>query len=597
MLPRLALTTLCLLCAVPAQTVPATNSLEFFETAVRPILARRCHECHGPDKQKSTLRLDHIQHIMKGGERGPALVPGVPDASRLLRAIGYSDPDLQMPPRERLPDEERETLRRWIADGANWPDEPLFLRRSFEDPLYKVVFRTYVAYLIKQGFTQEFFIEGGRSRTGKTLAPRLGMVAWNVDAFLTSARRDLFFVPIAITYERLVEEGSLVGEIRGDEKEDESVMGLVRARKFLRRRFGSVCVNFGEPVSLADALGDQRAIFVESDSEEAAQHKRKFVEGLGNRIAERINWAVVPNATSVAACALLGAGRRGFFREDLAARMQEVVDLLRLQDVRLTPALDRDEGPFRESIGSLLRNDLIRSAPDPRGEVLYFEEGRRAALDLYRNAIVHYLATPSFLARRLLAGIGVEELRSDLSSWLDLFYYEFFTPIGEVLAAHFEAFIDHFERFGWMERSNGDLRATEKGVAYFEFLSEQTRGVVEVYYATASAVFGMEEKISSKDLRKAARDQLERSELLGEVVTREPASDTTFANAVTLMEEAWDHCARSAGPRRRDLPEVRVIRRPPGVAGASGVRARRPIASASPWIRSTHSISRRQAGW
>jgi glycerol-3-phosphate O-acyltransferase len=418
----------------------------------------------------------------------------------------------------------------WRRVGA------FFLRRSFEDPLYKVVFRTYVAYLIKQGFTQEFFIEGGRSRTGKTLAPRLGMVAWNVDAFLTSARRDLFFVPIAITYERLVEEGALVGEIQGDEKENESVMNLVRARKFLRRRFGSVCVNFGEPVSLADALGDQRALFVESDSEEAAQLKRKFVEGLGNRIVERINWAVVPNATSVAACALLGEGRRGFFREDLAARMQEVVDLLRLQDVRLTPALDRDEGAFRESIGSLLRNDLIRSAPDPRGEVLYFEEGRRAALDLYRNAIVHYLATPSFLARRLLAGVGVEELRSDLSSWLDLFYYEFFTPIGEVLAAHFEAFLDHFERFGWMERTNGDLRATEKGVAYFEFLSEQTRGVVEVYYATASAVLGMEERISSKDLRKAARDQLERSGLLGEVVVREPASDTTFANAVTLME-------------------------------------------------------------
>ena len=124
-----------------------------------------------------------------------------------------------------------------------------FLRRSFEDPLYRIVFRTYVTHLIKQGFTQEFFIEGGRSRTGKTLAPRLGMLAWNVDAFLMTARRDLFFVPIAITYEKLVEESAIVSERRGEKKEAESVLGLVRARKFLRSRFGSVCVNFGEPIS------------------------------------------------------------------------------------------------------------------------------------------------------------------------------------------------------------------------------------------------------------------------------------------------------------------------------------------------------------
>ena len=102
----------------------------------------------------------------------------------------------------------------WRRGGA------FFLRRSFEDPLYRVVFRNYVTYLIKQGYTQEFFIEGGRSRTGKTLAPRLGMLAWNVDAFLQTARHDLFFVPIAITYEYLVEERSIVGEREGEKKEE-----------------------------------------------------------------------------------------------------------------------------------------------------------------------------------------------------------------------------------------------------------------------------------------------------------------------------------------------------------------------------------------
>ena len=137
----------------------------------------------------------------------------------------------------------------WRKAGA------FFMRRSFDDPLYKEVFRGYVAYLVSEGVTQEFFIEGGRSRTGKTLAPRLGILSWEVAAFLDTARRDLFFVPLAITYERLVEEGAMVDELEGREKKDESMLGLVRARKYLQRRFGTVFLNFGEPISLAAAGG------------------------------------------------------------------------------------------------------------------------------------------------------------------------------------------------------------------------------------------------------------------------------------------------------------------------------------------------------
>ncbi|MFP8880534.1 MAG: 1-acyl-sn-glycerol-3-phosphate acyltransferase [Myxococcota bacterium] len=417
----------------------------------------------------------------------------------------------------------------WRRAGA------FFLRRSFEDPLYKVVFRTYVSHLIKQGFPQEFFIEGGRSRTGKSLAPRLGMLSWNVDAFLASARRDMFFVPIAISYERLVEESAMMGELDGETKRAESIWGLVRARKFLRLRFGSVFVNFGEPISMADTLGEGRERFLE-DTPEGNQEKRILVEGLGNRIVERINWAVIPNATSVAACALMGEPRRGMFREELAVRMQQVVDLLRLQDVRLTPALDRDEGGFRESIGSMLSADLIRSDRDMRGEVLYYERGRVRVLDMYRNTIVHYLATPSFLARHLLSSPKIDDVRAELPVWLDLFYFEFFTPKGEVLASHVDAFIDHFERFGWIERSGDRLDATEKGVSYFRFLAEQTRGIVEVYYATSNAVLAMRGSMSRKSLLKAADDHYGRSELLGEVARREAANETAFRGSLDLME-------------------------------------------------------------
>jgi glycerol-3-phosphate O-acyltransferase len=284
------------------------------------------------------------------------------------------------------------------------------------------------------------------------------------------------------------------------------------------------------------------------------EQKRKFVESLGNRIAERINWAVVPNATAVAACALLGEGRRGVFREELVNRMREIVEFLRLQDARLTPSLTAVGGDFHEAIGSLIASGLIRSSQDARGEVLYFENNRRTALDLYRNGIVHYLAAPSFLARCLSSDTTLGELRSDLSEWLDLFYYEFFTPRGEVLAAHLDAFVDHFERAGWIERNAGVIRPTGMGVDNFASLSEQTQGFIDVYYATASAVLSMQGPLTPKELIKSAREQLDRAEILGEVaVGRKATSDTTFMNALEQLER-YRIIGRAPEASGKDVP-------------------------------------------
>ncbi len=448
-----------------------------------------------------------------------------------------------------------------------------FLRHSFDDPLYKEVFRSYTGYLIREGITQEFFIEGGRSRTGKSLAPRLGILGWDVDGFLDSHRRDLFFVPIAITYERLVEERAMVGELEGEAKQSESVIGLMRARKFLRRRFGSVFVNFGEPISLADAIGPRRERFREP-GEDAEAERRAFVLGLGNRIVERINWAAVPNATAVAACALLGSRRRGMFRQELAARIQQLVDLLRLMDVRLTPALAADAGDFSDSIEELLRSDLVESCRDPRGELLYFEESRRRALDIYRNSIVHFFATPSFVARSLLQRPDLAELRREVTRWLDLFYYEFFTPRSEVLAAHVDAFLDHFERMGWIERSGPRLAPTEKGRPQFRFLAEQTRGFLEVYYATVAAAAAPERLGSAKELTKAVAEQFQRSLLLGEIERSEAGHALSFASALDQLVRMGILRRQARGEREREPGYA------PGPAHAESALLRERLAAA-----------------
>jgi glycerol-3-phosphate O-acyltransferase len=424
-----------------------------------------------------------------------------------------------------------------------------FLRDTFDDPLYKEIFRAYLARLVREGFTQEFFIEGGRSRTGKSLPPKLGMLGWQVDAFIESTRRDLLFVPVAFSYERLVEESVIVGELGGAKKERESMLGLVRARKYLRRRFGSVHVTFDAPISLAEGLGAQRehlaVRYLErceaGERERLELEKREFVEHLGQQIVERINGAVVATATSVAATVLLGAPHRGVLRSELILRMQQVLALLRLEGVSLTDALVADAGSFEESIAFLRRADLVESASDPRGEILYYAESRRRALDIYRNSIAHFLATPSCLARTLLRGASEKELGEDLAFWHDLLYREFHIPSGEALATSCRRFLTHFEEAGWVRREGVTWVATSLGIPPLRCLAEQTRGVIEAYQACCSALTGLVDAdidaIAKKELRRRAARYFENAELLGEAARPEAANDITFSNILDLLVE------------------------------------------------------------
>ncbi len=430
-----------------------------------------------------------------------------------------------------------------------------FLRKSFDDGLYKSVFRSYVAYLVKEGFPQEFFIEGGRSRTGKSLAPRLGMLSWNIQGFVDSGRRELYFVPIAITYERLVEEGAMVSEAEGEAKQDESMLGLVRARKLLRLRFGSVFVNFGEPVSLSRELVGRRELFIGEETDE----RREFTERLGNEIVERINWSVVANSTSVVACAVLGEQRQGLFRQELVQRMSEIVALLRLQDVQFTPALERDEPEFRESIDFMVSSGLVSRDDDPRGEILFYDESQWRALDVYRNVILHYLAVPSWMARRLLRGATRAEVQADLGFWLELFYEELFAPQELLRAAYVDGFLDHFIAIGALEAEGSELRATEKGRADFAFLAEQTQALLEAYHVTLAAVSEIDGSIGEKELAKAVEVHFRRLHLVGEVRRAEAWNPTGFRAVLDLLERrGLVERVSGEGREKRYVPGVRA---------------------------------------
>jgi glycerol-3-phosphate O-acyltransferase len=444
-----------------------------------------------------------------------------------------------------------------------------YLRKSFDDPLYKEVFRAYVGFLVREGFTQEFFIEGGRSRTGKALAPRLGMLGWDVDAFLESRRHDLFFVPIAISYERLVEESGMIEELSGGEKSEESVLGLLRARKYLQRRFGSVHVSFGEPVSLAGALGGQRESFealqrgqIDSlqEREKLQDKKRQFVESLGLSLVERIGWAMVANATSVAAVVLLGSSHSGMLRESMINRMRGVAGLLQLQGVRLTPAFERDLGwDLRESIAFLLRSDLIAVREDQRGDILHFEESRRRALDIYRNSIAHFLVIPSIVARSVLARKPKSGIQHELRDWFDVFYREYYVSQDFYLTRG-EAVAEHFEAQRWAEPGGDRWVPTPVGLEVLTVLAEQTRGVIEFYDTATRVLLQADGEGLQSQLLKETLAAFENARILGTARRAEAATDSSFNNAMAWLESRQIVTSERVPTGKRGVRDTRYAR-------------------------------------
>ncbi|MBI4125389.1 MAG: glycerol-3-phosphate acyltransferase, partial [Deltaproteobacteria bacterium] len=181
----------------------------------------------------------------------------------------------------------------YVAAGINMAFWPMgrffrrcgafFLRRSFEgNLLYKKTFQTYLKILVREGYLQEFFIEGGRSRTGKLRSPKLGMLSMYSEAVHEGAAGDIFFMPVSITYDKVLEEKSYIEEMGGKPKQKEKFTDILRLTRFLKGRYGKIYVNFDEAISWQEAAAQAEAL-------EWEKKKPQIVQGLANQICHAIN--------------------------------------------------------------------------------------------------------------------------------------------------------------------------------------------------------------------------------------------------------------------------------------------------------------------
>lgn len=443
---------------------------------------------------------------------------------------------------------ERHLVPPLVAAGINlgfWPLGPVlrragafYLRRTFEgNRLYAAVFRSYVRQLIKDGVTQEFFIEGTRSRTGRTLEPRLGMLGMVLEAFARGVRRDLYLVPVGFTYERLAEEASIIDERLGASKSAENLLGLIGARRVLRRKHGTVIVQFGEPISLAERLGPDRSVLATRDPEQA-RARREITERFGFEICRELNGLLTVGRTGIGAAALLAATTRGMPRERFARDVGVLAPLLRHMGVPVAEAVEQDLGAegLPGTLALLEEAGLVRRLADRRGELLWVDERSRTILDYYRGALTPSLAPAAALALALRRPAPPETVVADASGWLDLLRLEVLPPQGPARAEAFERVLEYGRARGFVHADAEErLCASDKGQEWVTLLAAQLRPLLEAYRALIGAVIELGGPAERKRIEEEAGALHQRHLLLGEATFPEGISVMTVRNALRWL--------------------------------------------------------------
>ncbi|WP_166269042.1 glycerol-3-phosphate 1-O-acyltransferase PlsB [Marinobacter caseinilyticus] len=274
-----------------------------------------------------------------------------------------------------------------------------FMRRSFKDnPLYSTVFNEYMHVMFSRGYSVEYFVEGGRSRTGRMLQPRPGMVAMTVRSYLRDHNKPIVFVPVYIGYEKVMEGRSYLGELRGKKKQKESVFALAKTLKSLRNSFGRVAVNFGSAIPLSDVLDDIHPSWRREayDSEYRPAWLSQAVETLSSKIVTGINAAVAVNPIGMTATVLLSTERLAMDEIQLSRLMDQFADLLRAFPYAETVTLP--EGGGKEWIAYCETMGLVSRQPQALGDIIALEGNNAILMTYYRNNIQHLFALPSLIA-------------------------------------------------------------------------------------------------------------------------------------------------------------------------------------------------------
>jgi glycerol-3-phosphate O-acyltransferase len=440
-----------------------------------------------------------------------------------------------------------------------------FIRRTFKDnPLYKTVLKAYLDYLVEKRFPLEWYMEGGRSRSGKLLPPRLGLLSYVVDSLRRGKAEDIHLIPVSIAYDQIQDVPDYAREAQGKEKERESIGWLFRAIKSLRRRYGDIHIRFGEPVSVKESLG---MISADPDEESIGLQKLAF------EVMYRIGHVTPVTPTALVSVALLAA--RGSART-VAQVAEDTARLLEFAEARHLPTtedFDPDDTPRVLSVLERLgENDYVSSHEALGRKVFWLSDEQAIRISYYRNMIVHFFVNRA-LAEMAIGSLLDQEpatagsVEKSLLGFRDLLKFEFFFPDKEQFLSGVDRDIA-IDVPGWEEMLDTGagrdlLDKMGPPVAYWAVLP-----FLDAYQIVSDELEAMKGDFNEKTFLKGCLDRARMYRIEERLISGESASQVLFKSALAL--------ARNRGLLER-TPDAHVRR----VEFAAEVRTARQLAAAA----------------
>jgi len=433
-----------------------------------------------------------------------------------------------------------------------------FIRRSFRDnELYKIVLRAYIDFLIEKRFPIEWYLEGGRSRSGKLNPPRFGLLHYVVESLRRGKSEDILLIPVSIAYDQIQDVPDYAREAQGRTKEEESIGWLVRAVRSLRRRYGDIYIRFGDPVSVRSVIA---GIDQDDDSSTGLQK-------LAFDVMYRIGRVTPVTPTAVVSIALLAARGKARTADELAEESSRLLDFIRAREIPTTEHIDLESTagvvPILDWLGE---HGDVSSHEAIERRVFWLDDDQMIRISYYRNVVVH------FFVNRAIAEMALNSLVEDgerdpeiarrrMLDLRDLMKFEFFFPEREefvtTVVIDIEVDVPDWENALATAGPSGVLAKMGEPVSYWALLP-----FLDAYQVVGDELEAMRGLFDEKRFLASCLDRARMYRIEQRVFSGESASQVLFKSALAL---AGNRGLLEGGPdviRRRQAfaAEVRQAR-------------------------------------
>jgi glycerol-3-phosphate O-acyltransferase len=442
----------------------------------------------------------------------------------------------------------------------------IFIRRKLDDPLYKYVLRQFVGYIVEKRFNLSWSIEGTRSRTGKMLPPKLGLLAYVADAYLDGRSDDILLQPVSISFDQLHETAEYAAYARGGEKTPEGLSWLYNFIKAQgERNYGKIYVRFPAAVSMREYLGEPHGPMATDDAA-----KRLAMQKMAFEVAWRILQVTPVNATGLVSALLLAARGRALTLDQLHHTLQDSLDYLERKQTPITNSALRlrTHDGVRAAVDALSNGHPITRVDSGREPVWYIAPQDEHEAAFYRNTLIDAFLETSIVelslahARRAESG-RLEAFWSQAMRLRDLLKFDFYFADSTAFREHVAEEMSWHDDWESHVAEGGDqidmlLRAKRPLIA-----GAMLRPFVEAYEIVADVLRDAPADIDEKELTKRALGVGRQYVAQDRVRSNDAVSALLFTTArqVAADQHLLEPAADLAERRAAFLAELRAVLR------------------------------------